>query len=117
MPKEVRDKVPFVCTSNITVLPQMMEAVGLNSSNMIKFSNNDNYILLYKLYTISLPFPTSNSQGNTLLQIRGILFKNLNLSETKPIRYVLMNRSYIKRVISEFDLFASTVRKIYNKYN
>ena len=117
IPEIIRKNVPLVITTNLSIVYDLMDIFGMNASNVIKFQDNESYIHLDKLYTVSLKDAVNYNHGYTMKNLAKLLREKLALSNSKPERYVLTNRNATCRSLLNFDSFVTVVKMKYNKYN
>jgi hypothetical protein len=118
IPENIRRTVPFVFTFNLPIAYDFLKCIGINTSKMITFKNSSNYFFVEKLYTVALNDTINQNHGYTMRQLAARLRKELNLSNSAPTKYVLMNRNPRgKRYLINFGTFIEIVKKQFPMYS
>ena len=116
IPKDILKTVPFIITTNLEIVYEIMNIFEMNTSNVITFKSPDSYIHFDKIYTVALKDSVNYNHGYTMQKLSKLMRRKLNLSNEKPTKYVLTNRNSIKRKLYNFDDFAELVNSTYSEY-
>ena len=117
IPKDILKTVPFVITTDLKIVYELMKIFDINASNAITFKSADSYIHFDKIYTVSLNDSVHYNHGYTMQKLAELMRRKLNLSNEKPTKYVLTNRNSTKRRLYNFEDFVELVNTTYNEYN
>ena len=117
LPDDVKRNVPIIVPYFSILMPEYLEMMGYNKSNVIIMKSSMNYIFCETVYLVQGKHLSNSGYGAPLLNVSKLIVKNLNLSKEKPNRFVFENRyEGSLRYISNFDEIFEKVRAKYPMY-